>query len=131
MEIIESLNEKYVIQLSSIYKKTWFTQNRTISDITQMLSNSYLTLGFLEKEELIGFCRVISDGVYKAFLFDVIVKDGYQNQGIGSFIMKTVLNHEKLINVRHIELYCPEKVTHFYKKIGFETRTSLLMRCEN
>ena len=128
MEIVETLNEDLIDQLSSIYQKTWFTQDRNITDITTMLENSYLILGFVEDGEMIGFCRAISDGVYKAFLFDVIIKDEYQNKGFGSLIIDTVVNHQKLINVKHIELYCPETITPFYKKLGFETRTSLFMR---
>ena len=128
MEIIENLSEDLISQLASIYNDTWFTQDRNVEDIIKMLNNSYLTLGFVESGELVGFCRTISDGVYKAFLFDVIVKDEYQNKGFGSMIIDTVLNHNRLINVKHIELYCPEKVTHFYKKLGFQKRTSLLMR---
>ena len=130
MKIVESLNEDLIDQLVSIYNKTWFTQDRNIEDIKVMLENSYLALGFIDDGKLIGFCRAISDGVYKAFLFDVIVKDEYQNEGIGSLIIESVLNHKKLIDVKHIELYCPEKITPFYKKLGFETRTSLLMRYE-
>ena len=128
MEIIENLNDELISQLSSIYEQTWFTQSRNVEDIKKMLLNSYLTLGFVKAGELIGFCRVISDGVYKAFLFDIIVKDKYQNQGFGRIIMDKVLNHNRLINVQHIELYCPEKITPFYKKLGFQNRTSLLMR---
>ena len=128
MNIIEKLNEDNINQLSVLYSKTWFTPNRTIDEICIMLKNSYLTLGFVAGGTLIGFCRVISDGIYKAFLFDVIVHDDYQDKGIGKFIMKSVLNHESLIKVNHIELYCPEKISGFYKKLGFETRSSLLLR---
>ena len=89
MEIVESLNDDLIDQLASIYNKTWFTQDRSLEDIKIMLENSYLILGFVEDGELIGFCRAISDGVYKAFLFDFIVKDEHQNKGIGSLIMDT------------------------------------------
>ncbi len=128
MEIVEKLDTDLVNQLSILYKKIWFTQDRKTEDIARMLDNSYLVLGFIDSGELIGFCRVISDGVYKAFLFDVIVKDGYRNNRIGSMIMKTVLNHDRLKDIDHIELYCPDEITEFYKKLGFQTRTSLLMR---
>lgn len=128
MEIIEKFNDEFILQLSELYKKTWFTPNRSLSDIKKMLMNSYLTLGFIENGTLIGFCRAISDGVYKAFLFDVIVHYDYHNKGIGKKIVETVLNHDSLIDVGHIELYCPEKICDFYKKLGFENRTSLLLR---
>lgn len=128
MEIIEKLNDNYILQLSKLYSTTWFTQDRNINDIKSMLKNSYLTLGFVQDYKLIGFCRVISDGIYKAFLFDVIVHDKYQNNGIGNKIISTVISHKSLINVGHIELYCPEKIAGFYKKLGFQNRSSLLLR---
>lgn len=128
MRVIEELNEELIQQLSGLYLTTWFTPNRTINDIKVMLQNSYLTLAFVIEEQLVGFCRVLSDGVYKAFLFDVIVHDNYQNRGVGKQIVNTVMNHNTLKDVGHIELYCPEKVSGFYKKLGFETRSSLLLR---
>lgn len=128
MRVIEELNEELIQQLSGLYLTTWFTPNRTINDIKVMLQNSYLTLAFVIEEQLVGFCRVLSDGVYKAFLFDVIVHDNYQNRGVGKQIINTVMNHNTLKDVGHIELYCPEKVSGFYKKLGFETRSSLLLR---
>lgn len=128
MEIIEKLNDWQIEQLSDMYEKTWFTPNRSIKEINTMLDNSYLVLGFIVDGKLVGFCRAISDGVYKAFLFDVIIHDDYQNKGFGSKLVDIVLNHKKLANVGHIELYCPEKVTPFYKRLGFDTRDSLLMR---
>ncbi len=93
-----------------------------------MLKGSYLTLAFTENNKLTGFCRAISDGVYKAFLYDVIVDLNFQKKGIGKFIIETAINHNKLINVGHIELYCPDKITPFYHKMGFKTRSSLLLR---
>lgn len=128
MTVVEKLSEKMISELFLMYEKVWFTQNRSLSEIRLMLDNSYLTLGFSDKGELIGFYRVISDGVFKAFLFDVIVKEQYQKRGVGSLIINTVLNHEKLKSVKHIELYCPQEISGFYKRLGFKTRTSILMR---
>ncbi len=128
MEVFETLNEQHISQLSELYSNAWFTPNRRIEDINTMLKNSYLTLAFIEDGKLIGFCRAISDGIYKAFVFDVIVHHEYQNRGFGKEIMNTLMNHETLSDVGHIELYCSDKISGFYKKLGFETRTSLLLR---
>lgn len=128
MKKLEKLDLNLTNQLSALYSKTWFTPNRCISEINTMLSNSYLKLAFVENDKLIGFCRVISDGVYKAFIFDVIVHDDYQNKGFGKLIMDTLINHERLINIDHIELYCIEETSGFYKKLDFKERSSLLLR---
>jgi hypothetical protein len=42
--------------------------------------------------------------------------------------MNTLFNHQILKKVSHIELYCPERLVPFYEKLGFEVRTSLLLR---
>lgn len=128
MIITEKLSHDQIEQLFEMYEDVWFTQGRELNDVVIMLENSYLTLGFLDGNELVGFCRAISDGVYKAFIFDVIVKESYQEQGVGKKIVETLLAHDKMKDVGHIELYCPEKLTPFYEKFGFEVRTSLLMR---
>ena len=111
MQIKEQLDENLTQQLFELYKSIWFTQGRAIDDIRLMLENSYLTLAFVRNRKLIGFCRVISDGVYKAFLFDVIVDPSFQNSGTGSLIIETVLEHKKIKGIRHVELYCPDKIT--------------------
>lgn len=128
MEIREELDKNLIEQLYDLYKTTWFTQNREIPDIETMLLNSYLTISFVQDEELIAFSRVISDGVYKAFIFDVIVHENYQNQGFGKQMMDTLINHRKLKDIKHIELYCLEETSGFYKSLGFENRSSLLLR---
>ena len=130
MQIVENLNDNLVEQLFELYTKTWFTPNRTVSDIEIMLSNSYLTLAFVENKKLIGFSRVISDGVYKAFIYDVIVQENYQSKGFGKLIMETLLNHDKLKKVDHIELYCLEEISGFYKKLGFHNSSLLLLRLQ-
>lgn len=128
MEVLEKLDDELTRQLAALYEKVWFSKGRKLEDIKQMLEQSYLTLAFVEGGRLNGFCRAISDGVYKAFLFDVIVDSPFQGQGLGKRIVETVINHEKLRHIQHIELYCPEEVSPFYHKLGFETRTSLLLR---
>jgi hypothetical protein len=42
--------------------------------------------------------------------------------------METISNHPTLSGVSHIELYCPERLVPFYEKLGFNPRTSLLLR---
>jgi len=42
--------------------------------------------------------------------------------------IQEMLNHSVVKKVPHVELYCPEKLFPFYQKLGFEQRTSLLLR---
>ena len=104
-----------------------------LDDIKKMLKHSDFVFGICNKstDELIGFARVVSDHVFKAFIFDVIIEQSYRNKGLGKFILETIFNHPILCNVSHIELYCPETLVPYYEKLGFKRRTSLLLRKMN
>lgn len=128
MVFVEDLKEKHIKQLKEIYDQIWFAQNRNFEDIKLMLSNSYLNYAILENDNLVGFSRVISDGIYKAFIYDVIIREDFQNKGLGKLLVERLLLHDKISKINHIELYCLEETSGFYKKLGFEERSSKLYR---
>ena len=47
-----------------------------------MLKNS-IAIGVWEENELVGFARVVSDGVFRAYIEDVVVHESVRNKGIG------------------------------------------------
>jgi len=133
IRIIEKLKSNHIIKLHKLYQNEWFTEGRSLDDVKKMLSHTDFVFGICDvnNDDLIGFARVISDQVYKAFVFDVIVDPSYRNKGYGKLIMETIFNHPKLSSVSHIELYCPESLVPYYEKLGFNRRTSLLLRKMN
>ena len=54
--------------------------------------NSYSTVFIYDGNELIGFGRSISDGVYQAAIYDVAVLPSYQGSGIGRIIINNIFN---------------------------------------
>jgi len=130
IRIIEKLDSNHIIKLHKLYQNEWFTEGRSLDKVKIMLSHTDFVFGVCDgnNDDLIGFARVISDHVYKAFVFDVIVDPAYRNKGLGKLMMETIFNHPKLSSVSHIELYCPESLAPFYEKLGFNRRTSLLLR---
>ncbi len=130
--VIENLNENQIGKLHLLYQNEWFTKGRTLDDVKLMLKNTGFIFGFChpDTKELIGFARAISDCVYKAFVFDVIVDPSWRSEGIGKFIMNTIFDHPTLKTVSHIELYCPEKLAPYYESMGFKIRASVLLRRE-
>ncbi len=121
LEVIHSLTETQVGQLHQLYQKEWWTKLRTRADIDTMLQFSDLVFGFCEPEtdRLIAFARVLTDRVFKAFIFDVIVDAAYRNQGLGRALMEMICEHPILAAVHHIELYCLPEMMPFYEKWGF------------
>ena len=74
------------------------------------------------KEKLVGFGRMLSDGLLHAVLFDVIVLPEYQRNGIGAEIMNRLLDKCKKHQIRDIQLFCAENKLSFYEKMGFQPR---------
>lgn len=119
--IISSLDEQQIIELYELYQQEWWTNNRKFEDVLVMLENSDILIGICENKtnRLIGFTRVLSDFVYKALIFDVIVHEKYQGKGLGRILIDQVTTHPKLQHVQHFELYCKSDKMAFYEKWGF------------
>ena len=120
-EIANSLNVDQIKQLHSFYQLEWWSKGRKLTDVRKMIENCDVIIAFCdtETEKLLAFCRVISDFVYKAFIFDVIVDENYRDCGLGKALMASVLDHPKLRHVKHFELYCLPEMISFYEKLGF------------
>lgn len=121
--IVEKLNDKQLNELHSLFKNEWWTQHRELSEIRRMVDNSSVVVGLInnETDELIGFARVITDTLYRAFIFDVMTKESLRNNGIGTILMNYILEHPLIQDVDRVELYCPDRLVGYYEKFGFST----------
>jgi predicted GNAT family N-acyltransferase len=86
-----------------------------------MLQHTDLVVGACTDpgDQLVGFTRVLTDRVYKALIFDVIVAEGHRKTGLGRSLIEYVLDHPMLADVRHLELYCRPELIPFYEQWGF------------
>ncbi|MFQ5568448.1 MAG: GNAT family N-acetyltransferase [Rhodothermales bacterium] len=118
---IHELTAAQTDQLHRMYQKEWWTRGRTREEIDTMLSFSDVVFGFCEPDtdRLAAFARVLTDRVYKAFIFDVIVDASHRNQGVGRTLMEAICEHPALAEVRHVELYCLPELIPFYQQWGF------------
>ncbi|MCK5246086.1 GNAT family N-acetyltransferase, partial [Candidatus Bipolaricaulota bacterium] len=60
----------------------------TASDLATPIENSWYTLSAYDDNQLIGFGRLLCDGVMHAMIFDLIVHPDHQHRGIGSEILR-------------------------------------------
>ncbi|WP_185907890.1 GNAT family N-acetyltransferase [Psychrobacillus soli] len=122
-KMVEELSERHLNELHNLFKNEWWTQHRELSEIKKMVENSSVVIGLVnsETEELIGFARVITDTIYRAFIFDVMTKENFRNNGIGKILIESILEHPLVQNVDRVELYCPDRLVGYYEKFGFST----------
>src|SRR4028119_1436711 len=114
------LTEQQISELTDLYINEFWSQNRTRQDVTKMLVASDIIIGLVDEcDRLIGFIRVLTDFVYRAFIFDVIVKSTHRNQGLGKKLLDSVVHHPQLQSVKYLALYCLPEMVPFYEQWGF------------
>ncbi|MDQ0720106.1 putative GNAT family N-acyltransferase [Paenibacillus sp. W4I10] len=120
-ECIYNLSEKQILDLLEIFKGETWTKNMQIEGIKKMLEKSWI-IAMIDSNNgnIIAFARVLSDFIYRAFIYDVIVAKEYRVLKFGKLIINSILTNKDFIGVERIELYCKDKNIEFYKKLGFE-----------
>ncbi len=112
-------------QLQGLLRQTGWANRRSVEGIQQMLDGTLLTLGAWEGDHLVGFVRVITDGIYRALIDDVVVEESKRGTGIGSELMQRIT--ERLAGVEEVFLRCGEQVVPFYERHGYERSNGVIM----
>jgi predicted GNAT family N-acyltransferase len=134
MTVIYNFSADQIKQVHQLYKEVWWSKERSLEDTINCVQGSQICIGTLDNDDnLIGFTRVISDFIYKAIIFDVIVSKNHRGNGLGQKLMNLVKEHKELQKVKHFELYCLPEMEAFYSSFGFSTDVGgiKLMRCIN
>lgn len=121
VELLNQLTSAQIAELHVLYQSEWWTQGRTLEETQRVVQHSDIVVAFgeIDTKRLVAFTRVLTDYIYKALVFDVIVADSYRGSGLGRQLLEAVVNHPELKSVRHIELYCLPELMPFYQKWGF------------
>ncbi|MGB0911402.1 MAG: GNAT family N-acetyltransferase [Nitrospirales bacterium] len=104
--------------LTPLLNQAQWSRGRTREDTYSMLANSDLVISAWEDTSLIGFGRVLTDYVFRASIWDVIIDQQYQGQDIGTQLMRHILDHPSLKNVELLWL-CTRDKQAFYATLGF------------
>ncbi|MDY7016250.1 MAG: GNAT family N-acetyltransferase [Cyanobacteriota bacterium] len=127
-EIVGQLNEEQLEALQQLYQETWWGKGRKQAAIRRMLHHSDIIVGLCEPigGKLVGFSRILTDYVYRATIWDVIVDPAYQGRGLGRAIVQAVIHHPDLQEVETFLLICLPEAIAFYEKVGFTTEVGKL-----
>ena len=104
--------------LQKLYEHAPWAEGRTLQGIRKMLKNTDYHFSAWDDKRLIGFARVLTDGIYRATLWDVVIHPDYQGQGIGEELMNRILSHPVLSKIEKFWLNTRDKFG-FYEKFGF------------
>ncbi|MBN2172612.1 MAG: GNAT family N-acetyltransferase [Bacteroidales bacterium] len=108
----------------SLFETTgWNDQYQLNADELMIaLKNSWYMISAYDGDRLVGFGRMICDGVVHALILDLIVLPDYRNQGIGGQILDKLVKKCRQHQIRDIQLFCAKGYTGFYENLGFKKR---------
>ena len=98
----------------------------------EMLKNAYANslkiFGAYDDEKLLGIIRVVGDGYSIVFIQDIIVLPEYQRHGIGTALLKRVLDTYEHVYQKTLLTDNTERTIQFYKSLGFQMDTEIECR---
>lgn len=112
--------------LLSLFQQSSWAGGRTLEDTQDMVQHTDVFITAWDGTRLVGCGRVLTDYVYRASIWDVIVDGQYQGQDIGTEIIRRILSHSTL---QRVELFwlCTRDKQAFYETLGFSAKEQVGM----
>ena len=104
-------------------KNAFWAKNRTINDLKKCLANSDVIVSLWVGNEIVGFGRALTDGIYRGFLWDIVIDQNHQSKGFGKLIVENLLSSKKIKNTKKLYLMTTNKKL-FYSQFDFKVVNS-------
>ena len=122
----EAYHEEEILPLYESVGWTNYTQK------PQMLNEAYLQslkcYAAYVGNKLVGIIRVVGDGASVVFVQDLLVYPQYHRQGIGTALLKKIMEEYNGVYQLHLLTENTEKTIAFYKSLGFLMDTDIECR---
>lgn len=118
-------NVKNVLEFNYLYDVVgWGHYDEACSK--KALDNTLYSVSIYDDEKIIGYGRIIGDGICFLYIHDVMVVPEYQGKGIGTMIINKLLEYVEKVKSENpsvrVYLGAASGKEGFYKKCGFVTR---------
>jgi GNAT superfamily N-acetyltransferase len=122
--VVYSMNRPDPDAFFELFETTgWNASYRLKPDeLARAADASWAVVSAHEGGRLVGFGRVICDGVVHALILDMIVAPDRRGRGIGSEILRRLMERCRTEGIRDVQLFCAKGKSGFYGKNGFARR---------
>jgi len=97
---------------------SFWAQGRRRRALVRMLLGSCSVVSAWQGGRLVGIGRATSDGVFRAVLWDVVVAEEHQGQGLGRRIVQALLTSPPVAASERVYLMTTNS-SGFYERLGF------------
>jgi len=98
---------------------TFWAQSRSINELKKCLANSDVIISLWVGNEIVGFGRALTDGIYRGVLWDIVIDQNHQGRGYGKLIVQNLLSSKKIKNTKKLYLMTTNKKL-FYSQMDFK-----------
>ncbi len=123
----QQLDSEQLEQLCGLFEVAAFwAKHRQPGEMAQVIAHSKPVVTAWNGKQLIGFSRAMSDGLFRATIWDVVIHPDYQGAGLGRRLVETIIAHPHMNRVERTYLMTTHQ-QRFYERIGFEQNSSTTM----
>ena len=97
-------------------QRSYWARGRGL-DVVQKSIERSLCFGVYRGSEQAGFARVVTDGATFAWLCDVFIIETARGQGLGKWLLESVIDHPELRSVRRFIL-ATQDAHELYRRYG-------------
>jgi ribosomal protein S18 acetylase RimI-like enzyme len=124
LRVIDRLEPRHIDDLMVLYAHASWSGHRSRDEVVRMLAGTTFVFGLVDDAgRMVGFSRVLTDGVYRGTLFDVIVHPDLRGGGLVKLLLDAVLRHPVVGSLEKLELQCYDDKVKLYEKWGFTLDT--------
>ena len=108
----------------NLFQTTGWNESYRLSsaDLMEALQQSWYCYSAYVHAQIIGFGRIICDGIVHALILDLIVHPDFQGQGLGGKILTNLVDQCRQHRIRDIQLFSVKDKAGFYQRMGFRER---------
>lgn len=119
ISIKRDLDEIHLNELLTLLQKNAYWQKNLTLDRLEMLTrHSHCFCALSEKNEIVGFARVLTNMTSFASLWDVTVDEAYRGRNIGISLMHAIFSDDTLGSIPNWVLFT-DTARGLYEKFGF------------
>ena len=102
-----------------LHNNAFWAKNRTINDLKKCLANSDVIVSIWVGNEIVGFGRALTDGIFRGVLWDIVIDKNHQGKGFGKLIVNNLLSSKKIEKTKKLYLMTTNKKL-FYSQLDFK-----------
>ena len=117
------INDMDLVAIHGFISNSYWAKGIPLNTMEKAINNSLCFGVFTKCGKQVGFARMITDSATFAYLADVFVSKDHRGKGLSKLLMKTIVAHPDLQDIRRMALATSDAHS-LYEQFGFKSLSS-------